>query len=239
MKGSLVVKPHNPNRTRALLAVAVIASLAGAYGLYEYGMYRGGFERIASADERESLLSELDTASLQNSELRRRIAQLETSRGVDREAYDQVEGTLGDLQAQLQAQREELDFYRAIVTPADGVSGLRIQEFSVKPGVQDSLYRLRVVLVQAAKHDRLVSGVVRLSLDGAHEGRPVSYDLSEVTIDDSESQALSFSFRYFQNFEREVLLPDGFVPDRVNIEVAPRGSRSDVIRQSFDWAAKG
>jgi hypothetical protein len=56
------------------------------------------------------------------------------ARRLDRDAYGQVETTLGDLQSQLARQSDDLAFYRSIVSPADGIQGLRIQRFEVLPG---------------------------------------------------------------------------------------------------------
>ena len=56
------------------------------------------------------------------------------ARRLDRDAYGQVERTLGDLQSKLARQGDDLAFYRSIVSPADGVQGLRIQRFDVRSG---------------------------------------------------------------------------------------------------------
>ena len=45
-----------------------------------------------------------------------------------------------------------------------------------------------------------------------------------------------FSFRYFQDFEREIVLPDGFMPERIKIEVHSRTRSIDSIEESFSWA---
>ena len=65
---------------------------------------------------------------------------------------------MGELQAQIQAQEEELVFYRGIVSPQDGVAGLRIQSLEVLPGDGENRYLLRLLLVQAIVHSRRVAG---------------------------------------------------------------------------------
>jgi len=237
MQGQLVVKPHRPGRARVLAGAIVVAVLVAGYVLFEFGRHEGGFDTLEARSQHQGLQTRIAELSAENEELRQKVALLETSRGVDREAYSQVEGTLGDLQRQLQEQREELDFYRTIVTPSDGQSGLRIQELSLSPGAQASAFRLHLVLVQAAQHDQVISGVVNLSVDGAQAGKPVSYALGRL-VSDADAVPMGFSFRYFQNLEAELLLPDGFVPERVNVEVTPSGKQAKVIRQSFDWTTK-
>jgi hypothetical protein len=237
MRGQLVVKPHRPTQARVLAGVVALAAIVAGVLLFEYGRRQGGYDTFEARAEHEELQTRIRELSSENEELRQKIALLETSRGVDREAYSQVEGTLADLQRQLQEQREELDFYRTIVTPADGVSGLRIQELSLSAGARSGSFRLHLVLVQAAQHDQVISGVVNLSVDGAQAGETVSYELGKL-VSDSEPVPMGFSFRYFQNLERDLSLPDGFVPERVNVEVTPNGRQAKVIRQSFDWTTK-
>ena len=237
MQRQLVVKPHHPGRARVLIGAVAVTGLVAGYLLFEYGRRQGGFDTSAAQAEHQELQRRVEELTGENADLRQKIALLETSRGVDREAYSQVEGTLADLQRQLQEQREELDFYRTIVTPADGVNGLRIQELSLSAGAQGGSFRLHLVLVQAAQHDQMISGVVNLSVEGAEAGRPASYGLGKL-VSDAEPVPMSFSFRYFQNLERELMLPNGFVPERVNVEVTPSGKQSKAIRQSFDWTPK-
>lgn len=237
MRGRLVVKPHRPQQARVIFGVALVAAIVGGYLLFEYGRRQGGYDMVASRAERAELEEQVSRLTAENDELRQQIALLETSRGVDREAYDQVESTLADLQRQLQEQREELDFYRTIVTPADGVSGLRIQELRLSPVAEGSSYRLQLVLVQAAQHDQTISGVVDMTVEGAEGGKSVSYDLERL-VTDEQPVPIGFSFRYFQNLEREVTLPDGFTPQRVNVEVTPNGRQAKAIKQTFDWTVK-
>ena len=235
-KSKLVVKPHRPRRARVVWLTLTLFAVASGFVLYEYGQYRGGFNQRAAERQAQALDARIVALNAENDRLRQRIAVLETSLQVDHEAYDQVEQTLADLQSEIQAQREELAFYRGIVSPPDGASGLQIRELELTSGAQSSLYRLRLVLVQASRHDRRVSGVVSLSVEGAKDGLPVTYTLAELSPGDDAS--LGFSFRYFQDLEQELVLPQGFVPDRVNVEVSPRGRRAQVIRRSFDWAVQ-
>lgn len=235
----LVVRTHQPRRIGVILAASVIGLLLSSFVLYEWGRYRGGYDGLRADRERRALLDEVEELKRSTGELREEIAMLSTSRDVDREAYLRVENSLGDLQSKIQKQREQLAFYRGIVSPADGARGLHIQDLKVMAGGKDSEYRVQLTLVMAAaRHDRSVSGSVDLALEGARDGVPVSYPLSDLLVDDVSGEQIGFKFRYFQNFERELQLPDGFVPNRVMVEVNPKGRSAKVIRQAFEWAVQ-
>ena len=65
-------------------------------------------------------------------------------------------------------------------------------------------------------------------------GTPAQLPLREVAA--TPAPVLQYSFRYFQDFEGDLMLPTGFTPGRVEIELQPRGGGGPVKR-SFDWAS--
>lgn len=228
----LVVRSHRPLRSRILLGALLIALGLGGWGLFEFGRVQGGYNWLHANARFGELEDELAALEDDNADLRAQVALLETSRQVDREAYQQVDASLADLQAQIQAQREELVFYRGIVSPEDGRSGLQVQELEIIPGEAARAYRLTLVLIRAIKHDRRVDGVVNFMVEGEQDGTLRSLGLSELG---SEQGQLEFNFRYFQDFEREIVLPEGFTPRKVHVEVVPKTRGVAAVSRTFDW----
>ncbi|MEO0971608.1 MAG: DUF6776 family protein [Pseudomonadota bacterium] len=220
----------------AFAAGAAIA-LAAVGIAFESGRRFGQGEWQSGAQQLEVLVRESNQLGADNQRLRRELATLSTSRGVEQQAQQEVRSMLMELERKVQSQREELDFYRTIVSPKDGVAGLRIQDFRVRPSAQGSLYHLQLVLVQAAKHDKPVAGIVEFRIEGVTEGRPTVFTAQELAAA-TEGAELAFSFRYFKDLEQDVVLPPDFVPDRVVVEVSPEDDPDRAIRQSFDWSVK-
>ncbi len=216
------------------LGIAVVA--AGGYLTFELGRYEAGYSMLDQRHQSESFKARLTNEETENEQLRRKIAVLETSREIDKETYSQVEATLADLQSRIQSQEEELVFYRGIVSPQDGVPGLRIQGLEIVPTDQERRYSLRLTLVQAIVHNRRVSGVVRLQLQGMHDGQTAAYGLDDLAPADS-GYDMSYGFRYFQGLEAEFELPVGFEPQSVEVEIVPSETRADHVTQSFEWSA--
>jgi len=106
-------------RRRPLLvyAISALLALAFSYLCFELGRYRSGYSVLDHRRENATHRQLLADEQAVTEELRRQLAILETSREIDRETYAQVEANLGELQAQIQAQEEELVFYRGIVSP--------------------------------------------------------------------------------------------------------------------------
>ncbi|MDH3339508.1 MAG: hypothetical protein OEM76_17010, partial [Gammaproteobacteria bacterium] len=138
------------------------------------------------------------------------------------------------LQAKIQEQREAIAFYRGIVSPADGTAGLRVQDLKLTRGQSERAFNIRLVLVQSLKHDRKVSGNVNLSIEGEQSGAAATLSLSQV-LPDEASANWPFSFRYFQDFDKEIVLPDGFTPNKITIEVRSKTRSIESIEESYSW----
>lgn len=220
-------------RRRALLIAAVLGSLVAMYLMYEWGRFEGGYSKFAEIQRRRELNARIETLQQENERLRAEVAAAELERKVENKAYAAVEKNLADLQAQVLKHREQLTFYRGIVSPEDGIGGLRIQRFQVLPGAAEHHYRLRLVLVQSMRQESVVSGSVVVQLEGVRENRPVQLPLSEAADTARADGLLPFQFRYFQNLEQDIVLPEGFEPRAVNIEV--RSARLAPVRESYPW----
>lgn len=216
-------------------AFFVLFALVAGYLVFEYGRISAGYNTVDAANDRGELVAHIDTLDDEVEVLKQEVALLETHREIDREAYKGVETSLIALQAKIVEQQDAIAFYRGIVSPADGKPGLRVQDFKLTRGGEEREFILRLVLVQAMKHDRKVSGDVSVSVEGSEDGEVKSYALTDLLPADAD-KAWSFSFRYFQNFDRQLVLPDGFTPERVHIEVRSRTRSISSIEESFAWA---
>jgi hypothetical protein len=217
--------------------VAMLVVAAGClYLAYELGRYRSGYSIVDHRRETADLAAKLAAEQAVSDELRRQLAIGETASEIDRATYDQVRAELGELQARIQAQEEELVFYRGIVSPQDRVAGLRIQSLEALPSDGERRYLVRLLLVQAIVHNRAVSGSVKLQLEGMQDGQTASFDAAELVVL-GESYDMDYEFRYFQGLEAELALPVGFEPQRMIVEIWPSEARAERINQTFEWPA--
>ena len=213
------------------LAVAIVV---GAYLTFEFGRIQADYNVVDAAQQRQDYDDQIKDMRKQIAALNQEIALLDTHRNIDREAYKDVEASLADLQEKIQEQRNAIAFYRGIISPADGQRGLRVQDLSLSKGNDPRQYYVRLVLVQVMQHDRSVKGEVNFSLEGAQDGVATTYKLEKL-IPADETSSWPFSFRYFQNFDRQLILPEGFRPERINIEVQSRTKSIASVKQSFLW----
>lgn len=218
-----------------LLRAGILASvLIGGYLVFELGRIQASYSIVDRIEERQTYQNEIVDLERAISLLNEEVALLATHRDIDREAYKIVEAGLMDLQQKIQEQRDAIAFYRGIVSPADGGRGLRVQDLKLKKGKDEHAYFVRLVLIQVMQHDRAVKGNVNFSLEGEQDGVATTYTLQQLVPPDEDS-SWPFSFRYFQDFDRKLLLPEGFTPERINIEVRSRTKSIASIEQSFAW----
>lgn len=219
-----------------------IASLVGiiacvlilVWSFFEYGRYVAGFDQSATQQRIAVLEQQIDDLTQRNEDLQRHNAKLVRDQGIDRDAGSQVQKELARAQEQILAMREELTFYRNIVQPNKSSRTVVIKKVQlVSEG--ENQYRYKVVLIQDGRHDSAVRGNVELSFEGAQsDGQIVRLDLPTVSTQ-KVSKSQRFGFKYFQNFEGSIRIPENFAPMSMYIRVLPSSSRVPKIDKSFPW----
>lgn len=231
--GQLVIRLRSPWSRRALVAGVAIALLLMPYLAYEVGRWASGYSIVAVTQERIEHAQRVRKLEEQVAGLQSAMASTDLARKVDRQSYSEVEKTLADLQTEVRSQRDELALYQAIVSPQDGTSGPRVQRVDVGRGTVEGHYQLKILLIQSLLQEAKAGGSLKIEIEGMRDSQPVTLPLAELTPEETDREALAFSFRYFQEFEQEVVLPSDFVPATINVEL--KSNRQDAVRQSFAW----
>ncbi|MBI3560555.1 MAG: hypothetical protein HY080_02410 [Gammaproteobacteria bacterium] len=232
---ALIVKAHTPWKTRLLLVLSLITLCLAGWALFEYGRYSAGFDGLEARDERNVLLKQIDELEDQIADLRKEKAGLERAQQIERKAYDDLDTSLKVLQSEILELKEEVAFYRGIISPRDAAQGLYLQTFKVEPNGSPRGFRYKVILTQVFQNEHHARGVIRLSIEGLFSQQPKVLPLAEVT--EKHIKELEYRFKYFQNMEGDLQLPPGFKPKRVIVSVLPagRGPEEGTIEKTYDW----
>jgi hypothetical protein len=231
---NVVVRAHSPVRRIILITVLLLLGAFALYIVYELGRYDGGYDRLAAAQQRTELEVAMDRLEKTNRELRTKLAELDTIRIGRAREQAEVSRTIGDLQAQVARQSQELAFYRGIVAQGAAAVGVKVQQLRISPGAKADKFVLHIALVRSVRPDTVATGGMGVSVDGAAgDGAAASVELSALTA--GKQRELTFNFRYFENVDQEIALPAGFKPEHVAIEL--RSSRKDIApaTQTFPW----
>ena len=233
----LVIRSHAPHYKVLLWVLAAVAMIGLGFGLYLAGQSRAGFNRIQVASQLASLRKKLGEQEAENHALRAKIAILDTGAKIDSEAYRRIETALVDLQTKILEQQEDIAFYRGIVS-LDDTAGLRIQNFRMSRAIGPRTFNMQLVLAQAFRSGHQVAGHVELSVDGVRQGTAVRLGLQDLLADRASPSRLNFSFRYFQDLTVDLVLPQGFAPQRIIVRITPKGESAKTVEKTFDWVVK-
>ncbi len=176
--------------------------------MFEFGRYSAGYD-FAGGDSNSarSCATRSTRSEATISELRAKMAQLESSTVGQTREREEVQRTIGDLQAQVARANQELAFFRGIVTQNANSAEVKIQQARMVATATANKFRVRVTLVQPMKPDTVVSGVVVLSVDGEVDGKPGRADFA--TLSGGKRREIPFTFRYLENIEEEITMPPG------------------------------
>ncbi|HEX6397951.1 MAG TPA: DUF6776 family protein, partial [Steroidobacteraceae bacterium] len=188
-----------------MLLVLLVAG--GVYGMFEFGRYSAGFDSLSALKQREALKDEIEAQEATISELRAKVAQLESSTVGQTREREEVQRMITDLQAQVARANQELAFFRGIVTQNANSAEVKIQQARMVATSTANKFRVRVTLVQPMKPDTVVSGTVVLAVDGEMDGKPGRADFA--TLSGGKRREIPFTFRYLENIEEEITMPPG------------------------------
>lgn len=224
--------------SRAGFACAAAAVLACLLAVYAFGRWHAGFEARRALDAKAALQATLRERDDAIAGLRRQVAELDTLKAAQERERQEVSRTIGELQAEVARQGQQLDFYRGVVAggaaPAPSVA---VRQLRVSPGASPGRHLLLISLARPGRPEREVAGTVRVTIEGRRSGRAARLELREASP--SRAAQLTYRFLYFENLETELALPAGFEPERVLVEVRPAERGAAPVTRTLLWALEG
>jgi hypothetical protein len=147
----------------------------------------------------------------------RQINYLSVEFEVEQNAAQQMKQELLGIKEESLQLRTELNFYQKVLAPELVADGLAIEQFDISASNRLNQYKFKFALVQTDTRKRNAKGYIKLNLVGIENGQTRTLDLAKLS--DLQSESLRFSFHYFQYFEGEFELKDGFIPEDIEIKV--------------------
>lgn len=184
--------------------------------------------------ERETLVSRIEELETRNHNLVQKNAHLEGGSKIERDAYELANQELARLQQELLAQKEELVFYQGIVSPKDAALGVNLQSFEVRKKNSQNHYSVKMILTKSGKSTKKISGGANVVIRGEDGGSVSELKLTDLALENSKI-GTKFAFRYFQVFEGDIALPEGFEPFEVEIGIKPTTKKVKSFSETISW----
>jgi hypothetical protein len=235
MTSQLIIKSRNPWKTWLLVALSTSVFALVCWLVYQFGYIRAGYDNESLKNIKIQLEEQIFKSEQISGSLSANLAKLKRTTNVDQLAYANVDKSVRDFQDELLELRAEVTFYRGIVSPTETESGLRIASLQFHPLGADGGYRFKLVLSQLRKNNRIIKGSARLYVEGIQGEEQKKLNLHALTM--GKMSELRLRFKYFQNIEADLVLPEAFIPSRVLVDVIPQGKNHPRIKKTFDWSA--
>ena len=135
-------------------------------------------------------------------------------------------------QDEIASLKADLAFYRRLGGANGSQSGLAIHHVELRRTDSERVYELDFTLTQNIRWASSIAGKINLSIDGILNGKAEHLDESELLAENTST--LTFEFKYFQQLERLITLPDGFEAKHLTLQLDPEGSEVNV-EQTISW----
>ena len=229
-----VVIRHRPGyrlrRTAILLVFTVVAAIAG----YATGLAQGGF-RFSSAEESNQVLEdEVEALREDYRKARQQLINLERGRVIDEQALNQARKTIVELETRIVSLQSDLTFYKNIMAPSETSKGLQVDSFTLVPARNGDSYDFKLVLTQVGNNKSYISGVVAVNVIGLRDEEKEVIALRDLS-EDIADLGVKFRFRYFQDVEGSLKLPEQFEPLEIQVVAQAEGKKSSQAERTFNW----
>ena len=237
VKGSkqyqMLVVRHRPWYNAGLILLLLGIGVMAAALAYHYGRDDGLALKMEVVRERDEMRGQLNSSAILVSAMRQEIADLKLGSQVDHRATEEVRLSIEKLQNNIAGLEEEIRFYKGVMLPNVEDQGLRIERLAVSPANDPSKLRFRLVLTQVVEKHQFIQGTVEVSLVGTQDAMEKSLKLDEIS--DIKTNVIRFRFRYFQNIDGEITLPDAFVPREFVVSAKSSGRNPRQLNRKFEW----
>ncbi|MCP4388175.1 MAG: hypothetical protein GY802_07760 [Gammaproteobacteria bacterium] len=224
------VRQHQP--WKVWLGVVLIVAMMAMFFYLGQGYQAYQLEHLEL--ERETLVSRIAELETRNHNLVQKNAHLGGSSKIERDAYELANQELARLQRELLSQKEELVFYRGIVSPKDAALGVNLQSFEVRKKNNQNQYSYKMILTKSGKSTKRIRGGAKIVIRGENGGSVSELKMTDLVLE-NPGKDTKFAFKYFQVFEGDIALPEGFEPFEVEIAIKPTTKKVESFTETISW----
>jgi len=229
----LIVVKHKPGikrKRRLVFLTGIVVMGAACFLLGKYQIKQ----------KHEQVLQQLtaisaEYASLKESEtfLRQQVANLESGRKIDSLAKQEIQDVIRDYKTTVSLLQKDVSFYQNIMAPSDNARGLQVQKVDIQTSALKNRFAYKIVLAQVADNKAYMKGVVAINLIGMQGDKKEIIPLRDIS--EQTELGIKFKFKYFQDIAGDLVIPEGFIPEHIQVVAQSKGKKASRIEQSFAW----
>lgn len=196
-------------------AVAVLLLLALGYGV---AYWQQSQRHAAVSPQGEAFVAQ--------------IAGVERQLQLERATRDNIAKEMALLQDENMRLREDVAFYKGIMSERSGAGALQLQRVQFIRGGLPGEYRYRIALVQRGGKGKAISGSLRLAVQGVQQGRQAS---AEADLGGTQ-KGLAINFKQQQQLEGVFSLPATLQAQSLRVEFFEDGDTQPSVSQAYPLA---
>lgn len=149
----------------AVISLSVLVCFAMLFGSFKLGYRKSNFDSVEHGSYITRLESELSSFKSKEKALKQKLAVSQRDSQVEKAAYVEINKDYQKIADKNEELNRKLNFYRSIITPEDGRSGIKIHDVSTILDASGAL-AFEVVVIQSIDHSssKNVSVLVELML---------------------------------------------------------------------------
>lgn len=232
----LAVVPYRPYRPWLLGAMILVLTLMLMLAGYYSGLYRGSTLESSAIVERDRLRLSYVEAEKQIKLFEQQVANLTLGSEVDRKATEQVRTEIVDLKNRIAELERDNTFYRDLMRPESDDQGISVAapSLAVLADIPNA-YDYKMVVKQLSANRSQVVGYLELTLVGVNsEGKAKRFSLHQLSPSIT-TEKIKLNFRYFQRLEGQLILPEAFTPERIELKIVSLQPKKALIEKTFNW----
>jgi len=224
----------NFSKTRKRVLLYLVSLLGLAWGVYALTLHYSIPELEKARARLKEQKSEIKTLGARLESVGTRLTVAEQEAAVMRRANQLLREGESERQAEVNRLQSEVDFYQRLAGTSGSQSGLAVYHMEISPTGSGQVFRFVLTLTQNLRRSAITTGKVHIELQGTLEDRPLTLPWAKIT-DGSEPEP-DFRFKYFQQLDGYLVLPENFDADQLVVTLKAKGQSKPVSR-SFDWAS--
>jgi hypothetical protein len=201
-------------------------------GNYYFARYFVADELIYANYTVEALQKDLRDALDLLEEEKNRVTMAERDADIARRANALLRDSERERQDEIAGLQADLAFYRRLGGANGSQAPLAVHYLELQATRSPRVFRIIFTLTQNLRWASVISGRVQLGIDGILDGAAAHLNQDRLLAETEEP--MNFQFKYFQQLERLITLPEDFEPNRLTIRLRS-GSLRTPVEQSMEW----
>lgn len=235
----LIIKHHKPLHTVALTILCLLIVIGLTWIILDEINWSYTIDRLEQTNQNQSLKATNGSMESEAIKLQQEMTILTGTNDLQERIIADLQRDVVEQQDNIYSLKSELTFYKSVMNPTGQPNGINIQGLHIKNTSQPNKYYLKLVLNHISKNDKVVSGKLKILLEGTKTGVVTTIDVQDIAL--SDLLPLTFKFSNFGLITGGILLPADFEAHKIIVHIEPAdgtkkgNNKGSTIERTFDW----